>query len=416
MKTIKIVLVVLIAGICTIKLAAQDFQNPIFVKSNEKVIDYQDRPYSAPVIYDYDRDGLNDLMVGHYNGYFYVYLNKGTRSNPVFEDADFVQAAGKRLKVDNWCCIAPSGQFVDLNNDGNDDFIVGSYSGMSFICYGQKDGSLGKAEFILDKEGTPINAGKFYDLRVEGSTPAVYASEEISKKPDSNDNKGNFIKAHDYDDDGDLDLLVSSEKYIILRENIGSKRKPVFDTKYIEIADDRIFADALVDWDGDGLWDILGGSRSGNVHFYKNIGSKKSPKFADATIIANTIEIGTPGLSSRGNMSQLEVADFNNDGKLDLIVGSQIIDNIPAPEMTSELQTELDNLLEEERTVKEKRKEINTRIEKEANGDRKLMRKLAAKNEELKELNTKYFGFHSQKVKFKSRAIYHGYVVVLLSK
>ena len=397
-------------------LFAQDFASPLFVKSSNKIIDYQDRPYSAPVIYDFNKDGLNDLLVGHYYGYFYVYLNKGSKTNPVFEDSGFVQAGGEKLQVDNWCCIAPSGQFIDINGDGNDDFIIGSYSGMSYICYGQKNGTLNKAEFLLDKDGNPVNAGKFYDLREKGSPPEVCATDEIKKSQSKNDYKGNFIKAHDYDGDGDLDLFISAEKYIMLRKNIGSKRKPVFDTEIIEIAADRIFADAMVDWDGDGLWDIIGGSRSGGVYFYKNIGANNKPKFAAAKCIVKAENLGTPGVNSKGNMSQVEVADFNADKKLDLILGNQAIDRIPAPKMTVELQKELDKILKREKEVNEKIKEIQSKFEEKANGDRLLMRKLAAENEELKELNKERFSFYKLKSKFKDKVIAHGYVTVLLAK
>jgi hypothetical protein len=44
---------------------------------------------------------------------------------------------------------------------------------------------------------------------------------------------------------------------------------------------------ALVDWDGDGLWDVITGSENGSVTFFRNIGGKTSPAFAPAEKVAS---------------------------------------------------------------------------------------------------------------------------------
>lgn len=91
-----------IAAIClTAPLFAQKLGKPVPVKANGATILLQ--PYwAAPLVVDFDRDGLEDLIVGNISGYFRFYKNTGSKTAPEYKDFSLIQANGKNAKVKNW--------------------------------------------------------------------------------------------------------------------------------------------------------------------------------------------------------------------------------------------------------------------------------------------------------------------------
>ena len=69
-----------------------------------------------------------------------------------------------------------------------------------------------------------------------------------------------------------------------------------------------------VDWDHDGDSDLLAGNTTHRVLFYENIGCRKHPQFASATLIE--VEGEKAPFSLRRSISTV---DFNGDGLLDLV-------------------------------------------------------------------------------------------------
>lgn len=52
--------------------------------------------HAAPYVYDYNKDGLKDLIVGQFGGgKARIYLNRGTDAEPVFDGFTYLQAAGE---------------------------------------------------------------------------------------------------------------------------------------------------------------------------------------------------------------------------------------------------------------------------------------------------------------------------------
>ena len=70
----------------------------------------------------------------------------------------------------------------------------------------------------------------------------------------------------------------------------------------------------LADWDGDGLPDLIlglrGGGRSRGVYWCRNVGTKREPKFGPSQLLVADV---------RGEITGLCVADWNGDGRPDLI-------------------------------------------------------------------------------------------------
>jgi hypothetical protein len=73
----------------------------------------------------------------------------------------------------------------------------------------------------------------------------------------------------------------------------------------------------LVDWDGDGLLDILVGNIRGEVHWLRNEGTKTQPKFGGRI----PIRAGDAPLNVGGDAHPIAV-DWDGDGVLDLLVGA----------------------------------------------------------------------------------------------
>jgi hypothetical protein len=108
----------------------------------------------------------------------------------------------------------------------------------------------------------------------------------------------------DWNDDGVLDILVgNSEGFVLFFENIGSNDEPRFlPSTRVQAGGQDIQVQAgyagslqgvqearwgylspnVVDWNEDGLLDILTGDITGNYHIYLNRGSKKEPRLDPA--------------------------------------------------------------------------------------------------------------------------------------
>jgi hypothetical protein len=91
---------------------------------------------SAPRIYDFNGDGLKDILTGEYNGYVYYLENDpidGSNSAPVFKTAEkLLLLNGNPLRyINNPASEYPRSRIdiVDWNNDGLPDLVSGGNDG-----------------------------------------------------------------------------------------------------------------------------------------------------------------------------------------------------------------------------------------------------------------------------------------------
>lgn len=83
---------------------------------------------SAPAVFDWNEDGLPDLIVGRLEGYvvsLYLLLNTGFEGAPFFSAIDTLYCGG--IPIQEIYYSYPD--FHDMNLDGLDDMIVGSVDG-----------------------------------------------------------------------------------------------------------------------------------------------------------------------------------------------------------------------------------------------------------------------------------------------
>ena len=128
----------------------------------------------------------------------------------------------------------------------------------------------------------------------------------------------------DYNNDSAKDLLVGSgEGTLIYYSNLGSNTEPVFsssvvlkDNEGLEIAVDSYATPCVVDWNEDNKKDILLGSGDGTLSLCLNRGSDSEPLFATPCLIeVDGMELDVESFAAPF------VADWNGDGKKDLLVG-----------------------------------------------------------------------------------------------
>ncbi len=73
---------------------AQSFEKPVRVKAAGDFITTQ-VGHSAPYVYDFDGDGVRDLLVGQFGGgKLRIYRNAGTNKKPNYEAHQWFMAAG----------------------------------------------------------------------------------------------------------------------------------------------------------------------------------------------------------------------------------------------------------------------------------------------------------------------------------
>ncbi len=85
------------------------------------------------------------------------------------------------------------------------------------------------------------------------------------------------------------------------------------------------------DWNGDGLIDLISGAKDGAVYWFKNTGKKGAPKFEKPEQLVENSEAEDLGC---GTQAQVEVCDWDNDGKLELLVGDMNRKNSGTPEFS----------------------------------------------------------------------------------
>jgi len=249
---------------------------------------------SYPYVVDWDGVGGKDLLVGDHDGILYLFRNVGKAGQPMFgrgervkcavTGADFMAHANPKITIARFC------------SDGKEFMVLGNYGGTMPIFENRKKSAgyeftLPEVDHIRSKEG-------IIDL-------------------------GNYVypEAFDWNNDGFPDLIVGTiEGTIYLILNTGNTKSPVFeDPVPIEGIETLMYPHpTMVDWDGDGLTDMLLGHREGTVLFYKNVGEPGKPEF----------ESRGPVLKENGEPVEVYMlshqcpVSWNDDGIYDLLVGN----------------------------------------------------------------------------------------------
>ncbi|MFZ3065434.1 MAG: VCBS repeat-containing protein [Nitrospirota bacterium] len=127
------------------------------------------------------------------------------------------------------------------------------------------------------------------------------------------------INPFDWNEDGKKDIISGSKSgrvYVYL--NTGTNLQPIFG-KTIEIEGVEIMRRSdpyIADWNNDGKKDILVGSNSGEISVFINKGTNQQPIFgAEIKLNGGSLDVGYD--------SSPTMVDWNGDGKKDLVVGNR---------------------------------------------------------------------------------------------
>ena len=291
---------------------------------------------------------------------------------------------------------------MDFDNDGILDIISGSYDpGDLYLIRGLGKGEYAKIQKILDKNGLALVHHPIELARYE----TVSKDKDADQKDSINDRVasfGSWPATVDWDGDGDLDMLIGSfGGELFLRMNEGTRAKPEFSGESISVKanDEPIKVNghacpAVADWNNDGKWDIVLGSDVGSVGWHENAGSAKEPRFgmfqelipavAEQKFIVQELEQGeTP---KPGVRTQICVADYDHDGRMDLLVGDFSEIKIKR-ELTDEEQAEQAALVADSKEIAEKLNELGYDEAKQEDRQKLV--------EQLMELMEKEKGFYA---------------------
>jgi hypothetical protein len=279
-------------------------QNDLF---QGEMIDVGSR--SLPVFFDHNGDGLKDLLVsshGHFDSgtsnqisSIYYYENTGTLMNPEFTlvTTDYMNISS--LGIGFSLFFYPT--FGDLDDDGDEDMILGEYSG--YCYYFENTGGA----------GNPAIFSTYIILNDYMAAPLVTPT-----------NAGIHIAPSlvDLDRDGDLDLAVGRRNgHINYYENIGTAASYSF----LYLTNNLGGVNVCEYWtiegyaipqfvDINGEYNLIVGSKTGWLHLYDDIEGNISTNFHLVDSTLDNIQNGT--------YSAPAIYDLNNDGRYEMAVGN----------------------------------------------------------------------------------------------
>jgi hypothetical protein len=248
---------------------------------------------AAPVLVDFDSDGIDDLLVADGSGKLMLY--KGVAGDD-WSLAAGVQLSGVTLPVGAVPFVA------DWNNDNRKDLVVGAADGSVSLAlnHGTQESPVFTALLPLQADNAPLSVGS-------NAAPLLF----------------------DLDADGAKDLLVGSGNGALYRfRNIGSDAAPIFAAREVLIAAAAGAANAsalVADWDANGSKEILLTANQ-EIALYERQDdgsySKGNPLLVHQSLYSTTTR--TYEMQSISFGQKVRMIAANTDGKYgkDLLIGN----------------------------------------------------------------------------------------------
>ncbi len=259
--------------------------------------------YAIPCVADWNGDGKKDLLVGYRTAdKVALYLNAGTDASPVFTNYTPLQAGGTDIVVPGSGCGAPAPWVCDFDGDGRRDLLVGN-------------GANGTVNFYRN---TNTDAAPKLAPAVQLMTGAGVLSVSWRATPCAHDwDEDGLVDLLCGNGDGYIYFFKNTNTAqspiyapgVLLQAggvtlNLGIRAVP------------RVF-----DWDGDGLKDLVCSSTTG-VFWCRNTNRNNQPILQAP--VALKVPVSGLGLQpiNTGPRMRLDLVDWNNDGIMDLLLGN----------------------------------------------------------------------------------------------
>ena len=242
---------------------------------------------------------------------------------------------------------------MDIDDDGNDDILTGSYwPGDIYLFKGKGEGLFAAAEILKDESGKNVNGGPAWKSKDEPEMDSLAAAPHLA----------------DVDDDGDYDLMIGNiSGRVILIMNDGTPTEPKFSAEKRALRaggeDLQVGRDAgpiTFDWNDDGLLDLIIGDGEGAVWYFENLeGDEREFAKGVKLLEGATPDWENPPLEGTipersGMRTKVHVADYNGDGLNDLLVGDYHSQQSPEPQLNDEQKALRARLEKEAEEINEK--------------------------------------------------------------
>lgn len=265
-------------------------QTANFVLENTNLLDNFDiGSFSFPAIADLDNDSDLDILVGRSDGRLTYLKNTGSNSSPVLTvQTDFFGA------IDVGTNASP--ELVDWDRDGDLDLLIGT--GLGRVEYWRNDGS------ISSFQPTQVTS-QLFGLKVD-----QYAIPRVA----------------DLDGDNRYELLLgewdfNSSANVLLYTDTATSGEPkltlVTNRLLKEELGRSMALPSLVDWDSDGVLDILLGNSNLGLQWFRNTTDGLTLPDSNSMVLQSDTLPGTDA----GSHLVVATADLDGDGDRDLVIG-----------------------------------------------------------------------------------------------